>query len=78
VLLVQLDKRPKAQLAAVRWLARLQLEARTITLDETRLALNLMEMLTAGDVEVLPIIHRLLRRVQPTLAHSIRTTSPSS
>ena len=71
VLLVQLDKRAKAQLAALRWHGRLELEARTLTLDESRLALNLLEMLCAGDLEVLPVMHRLMRRVQPTVVSRI-------
>lgn len=70
VLLVKLDKRAKAQLAAIRWHGRLELEARMITLDESRLALNLLEMLTVGDLEVLPVLHRLMRRVQPTVVRS--------
>lgn len=68
VLLVQLEKREKARLAAVKWLGRLQLEARTMTLDESRFALAALEMLVAGESEVVPVLQRLLGRVQPTVA----------
>jgi hypothetical protein len=70
VLLAQV-KPAKAQLAALRWHGRLELEARAMTLEESRLALNLLEMLCAGDAEVLPVLHRLLRRVQPSVAPEI-------
>jgi hypothetical protein len=66
VLLAQV-KPEKARLAALRWHGRLELEARAMTLEESRLALNALEMLCAGDAEVLPVVHRLLRRVQPSL-----------
>jgi hypothetical protein len=36
-----------------------------MTLEESRLALNALEMLCAGDREVVPILQRLLRRVSP-------------
>jgi hypothetical protein len=41
------------------------LEARSMSLDESRLALNALEMLCAGHREVVPILQRLLRRVSP-------------
>jgi hypothetical protein len=64
VLLSEL-KPAKAQLAALRWHGRLELEARSMTLEESRLALNALEMLCAGDREVVPILQRLSRRVEP-------------
>jgi hypothetical protein len=36
-----------------------------MSLEESRLALNALEMLCAGDQEVVPILQRLLRRVSP-------------
>ena len=64
VLLTEL-KPEKAQIAALRWHGRLELESRSMTLEESRLALNALEMLCAGDREVVPILQRLLRRVSP-------------
>ena len=53
------------QVAALRWHGRLELEATSMSLEESRLASNALEMLCAGDREVLPILQRLLRRVAP-------------
>jgi hypothetical protein len=36
-----------------------------MSLEESRLALSALEMLCAGDRKVVPILHRLLRRVSP-------------
>jgi hypothetical protein len=36
-----------------------------MSLQESRLALNALEMLCAGDREVVPLLQRLLRRVSP-------------
>jgi hypothetical protein len=58
-------KPEKARLAALRWHGRLELEARSMSLEEARLALNALEMPCAGDREVVPILQRLLRRVSP-------------
>ena len=44
---------------------RVALEARSMSLEESRLALNALEMRCAGDREVVPILQRLLRRVSP-------------
>src|SRR5262245_44733123 len=65
-LLVREQKHEKARLAAIRWHGRLELEARAMTLDESRLALNALELLCDGNVDLLPVLQRLLRRVQPT------------
>jgi hypothetical protein len=64
VLLSEL-KPEKAKIAALRWHGRLELEARSMSLEESRLALNALEMLCAGDREVVPILKRLMRRVSP-------------
>ena len=57
----------KAQLAAVRWHGRLELETVTLSLTESQLALAALASLCAGDVEAVDVLRRLLRRVRPTL-----------
>ena len=47
VLLSEL-KPEKARIAALRWHGRLELEARSMSLEESRLALNALEMLIAS------------------------------
>ena len=70
VLLAEL--RPeKAQLAAIRWHGRLEREAATLTLVESRLALAALADLCAGSGESLPVLKRLLRRVRPTIVPRI-------
>ncbi len=65
VLLVEL--RPeKAQLAAIRWHGRLELEATTLTLTESQLALAALANLCAGDASAVDVLRRLLLRVSPT------------
>ncbi|HZR94657.1 MAG TPA: hypothetical protein VFA56_03120 [Gaiellaceae bacterium] len=62
------DLRPgRAQPAALRWHGRLELEAPTLTLVESQLALAALAALCAGDREALGFLRRLLRRVRPTL-----------
>lgn len=58
--------------AAVRWHGRLELEAGTLTLAESQLALAALGSLRTGDQDGLATLHRLLRRVQPTLIRPIR------
>jgi hypothetical protein len=66
VLLAEL--RPdRAQAAALRWHGRLELEASTLTLVESHLALSALTALVTGDREAAPVLKRLLRRVRPTL-----------
>ena len=70
VLLAEL--RPeKAQLAAIRWHGRLELEAATLTLVESQLALAALADLCAGSGESLPVLKRLLHRVRPTIVPRI-------
>ena len=63
IVLLSEVKPGKAQVAALRWHGRLELEARSMSLEESRLALNALEMLCAGNREVVPTLQRLLRRV---------------
>ena len=53
--------------AALRWHGRLELEAATLTLVESQLALAALAALCDGDREALALLRRLLRRVRPTL-----------
>ena len=57
----------RAPAAALRWHGRLELEAATLTLVESQLALAALGSLCAGDGEGENLLRRLLRRVQPTL-----------
>lgn len=59
----------KAPRAAVRWHGRLETEAAMLTLPESALALAALIALCQGDREVLGLLRRLVRRVQPTAAH---------
>jgi hypothetical protein len=61
------DARPdKFDRAAVRWHGRLELEASTLTLAESQLALAALGALRAGDRDAIKTLQRLLRRVRPT------------
>ena len=57
----------RAQAAALRWHGRLELEASTMTLIESHLALAALTALVMGDREAAAVLRRLLRRVRPTL-----------
>jgi hypothetical protein len=61
-------KPEKLQAAAVRFHGRLELEATTITLAESQLALGALASLCAGERDAIAILRRLLRRVSPTMA----------
>jgi hypothetical protein len=62
------DVRPdKFDRAAIRWHARVELEAATLTVAESQLALAALGALRAGDHDATVILRRLLRRLQPTL-----------
>ena len=56
----------KAGRAAVRWHGRLELEASTLTLPESQLALAALSSLAAGDREAIAVLRRLVRRALPT------------
>jgi hypothetical protein len=58
--------------AAIRWHGRLELEAGTLTLAESQLALAALGSLRAGDQDAIATLHKLLRRVQPTVIRRIR------
>lgn len=60
-------KPEKLPLAAVRWHGRLELEASTLTLSDSQLALAALATLCAGDREALVLLRRLLRRAHPLL-----------
>jgi len=60
-------KPAKLEPAALRWHGRLELEANTLTLAESQLALAALAALCAGQREAIPLLKRLLRRVKPTL-----------
>jgi hypothetical protein len=60
-------KPAKLEQAALRWHGRLELEAHTLTLAESQLALAALASLCNGERESVPLLRRLLRRVKPTL-----------
>lgn len=74
-LLVELDylelrvreKPAKFPLAALRWHGRFELEARTLTLAESQLALSALVAMGEGDAEAVDVLRRQLRRVRPTI-----------
>jgi hypothetical protein len=57
----------RAPAAAIRWHGRLELEAATLTLAESQLALAALASLCEGDTAAVDVLRRLLRRVRPTL-----------
>jgi hypothetical protein len=66
------DVRPdKFDRAAVRWHGRLELESAVLTIAESYLALAALGALRAGDKSAREILHRLLRRAQPTLVRRV-------
>jgi hypothetical protein len=60
----------KLEAAAVRWHGRLELEASTLTLAESQLALAALASLCAGDRSVVEILRSLVRRARPTITPS--------
>jgi hypothetical protein len=65
------QKPEKLDRAAVRWHGRLETEATFLTLAEAQLALAALASLCAGEREAVEILHRLLRRVRPTVMHRV-------
>lgn len=57
----------RAQVAAVRWHGRLELESAILTLTESQLALAALASLCAGDATSIEVLRRLLRRVRPSV-----------
>jgi len=64
-------KPEKLEHAALRWHGRLELEASTMTLGESQLALAALASLCAGERSALDLLRKLLRRVRPTLTARI-------
>src|SRR3954447_11559689 len=60
-------KPAKLEQAALRWHGRLELEAQTLTIAESQLALAALASLCNGERDAIPLLRRLLRRVRPTL-----------
>jgi hypothetical protein len=61
------DQRPdRFDPAAIRWHARLETEAATLTLADAQLASAALGSLRAGDHSATELLRRLLRKVQPT------------
>jgi hypothetical protein len=61
------QKPEKLERAAVRWHGRLETETAHLTLAESQLALAALASLCAGERDAVQVLHRLLRRVRPTL-----------
>jgi hypothetical protein len=66
VLLVA-ERPAKFPLAALRWHGRFELEARTLTLGESQLALSALVALGDGDTDAADLLRRLIRKVRPTV-----------
>jgi hypothetical protein len=67
LLLLTTERPEKYGLAALRWHGRFELEARTLTLAESQLALSALIALGDGDAESVEVLRRLLRKVRPTM-----------
>jgi hypothetical protein len=65
--LLTTERPEKFPLAALRWHGRFELEARTLTLAESQLALSALVALGEGDTEAISVLKRMLRKVRPTL-----------
>jgi hypothetical protein len=61
------QKPEKLERAAVRWHGRLETEAPIMTLAESQLALAALASLCAGERQALQLLHRLLRRIRPSI-----------
>jgi hypothetical protein len=60
-------KPEKFPLAALRWHGRFELEATTLTLAESQLALSALVAMGEGNADAIDVLQRLLRKVRPTL-----------
>jgi len=67
LVLLTTAKPEKYVMAALRWHRRFELEARTLTLAESQLALSLLVAMGEGDADAVDVLRRLLRKVRPTL-----------
>ena len=72
LVLLTTERPEKYPLAALRWHGRFSLEARTLTLAESQLALSALVALGEGDSEAVDVLRRLLRKVRPTLLTHVR------
>jgi hypothetical protein len=67
LVLLTTERPEKFPLAALRWHGRFELEARTLTLAESQLALSALVALGERDAGAVEILPQLLRKVRPTL-----------
>jgi hypothetical protein len=67
LVLLTTERAEKFPLAALRSHGRFELEARTLALAESQLALSALVSLGDGDAEAIDVLRRLLRRVRPAL-----------
>ena len=65
-------KPEKLEQAGLRWHGRLELEASTMTLGESQLALAALASLCAGERSAIDQLRKRLRRVRPTLLARVR------
>jgi hypothetical protein len=61
------EKPAKFPQAGIRFHGRMELEALTLSLAESQLALSALVAMGQGDVESIDVLRRLLRKVRPTL-----------
>ena len=64
LVLLTTERPEKFPLAALRWHGRFELEATTLT---PQLALSALVAMGEGNAEAVDVLHRLLRKVRPTL-----------
>jgi hypothetical protein len=67
VFLIADQKPERLERAAIRWHARLELEASMLAFNESQLALAALRHLPAGGDEPRALLRRLLRQAKPTL-----------
>ena len=65
--LLVLERPAKFPLAALRWHGRLELEATTLTLAESQLALSALVAMGEGNADAVDVLRGLLRKVRPTM-----------
>jgi hypothetical protein len=65
--LLVMERPEKFPLAALRWHGRFELEALTLSLAESQLALSALVAMGDGDAEAVDVLRRLLRKVRPTM-----------
>jgi hypothetical protein len=70
VVLIARHRPDRLERAAVRWHGRLEIEAKTLTLAESRFALAALERLPA-DPQAADLLRKLLRQVSPTTLRPI-------